>query len=262
MYKAVQDHHSWVVRCSQKGRKCLDNSHPGDPPDSGAFEITGRFMMRLVTSFFPGRSPLNSTGATLLRAFSVVHADGQSTSRSTWASHSQSQSEVEPSQKPNLRDSALMTNLSPRVIWEDSPHCPSVLGAILHHSGDAVLHVGLCRQKADATVKVLRETLRFHGLVVLCSNRDESTHGAALLRAFRAFNVVHAGSQLEARLSCASRNQSKSGVHPSQTAELREIAHMASLSPQMYEGGSHQQAHANSNGLRRPRAAAATAQVH
>ena len=127
-------------------------------------------MMRFVTSCITGRSPQTSAGATLLRAFSVVLADGP-----TWASRSQSQSGVQPSQKPNSAIFVLVTNLSSHVIEEDSPHRPTVLGAIRHRSGDAVLHVGLCRQNADASVNVLREPLRFHGLVVLFSFRHESS---------------------------------------------------------------------------------------
>ena len=69
--------------------------------------------------------------------------------------------------KTYLCDFALMTNLSSRVIEGESPHHSSTPGANYHQCGDAVLQVGLCRQNADATVDVLREPLRFHGLVVL-----------------------------------------------------------------------------------------------
>ena len=49
---------------------------------------------------------------------------------------------------------------------------------------------------------------------------------------------------MKARMSCGSRNPTQTGVHPSQAAELREYAHMASLSPQTYEKASQQKAHA------------------
>ena len=52
--------------------------------DSTAFESTRRFMMRLVASCITERHPRTSAGATLLRAFNGVHADGQSTSRRPW----------------------------------------------------------------------------------------------------------------------------------------------------------------------------------
>ena len=68
-----------------------------------------------------------------------------------------------------------MTNLSSPVIEEDSPHRPTVLGAVRHLSQNAVMHVSLCRQNADASVNVLREPLRFHGLVELFSFRLESS---------------------------------------------------------------------------------------
>ena len=38
-----------------------------------------------------------------------------------------------------------------------------------------MLHVGLCRQNADATLSVLQETLRFHFHIILCSSRHESS---------------------------------------------------------------------------------------
>ena len=76
--------------------------------------------------------------------------------------------------KTPIRDFVRMNKLSSHVTEEDSPHRPAVLGAN-RHSGGAVLHVGLCRQNADATVNFLRETLRFHGHIVLCSFRHESS---------------------------------------------------------------------------------------
>ena len=78
--------------------------------------------------------------------------------------------------KTYLCDFALMTNLSSWVIEGESPHHSSTPGANHHQRRDAVLQVGLCRQNADATVDVLREPLRFHGLVVLNSFRHESRH--------------------------------------------------------------------------------------
>ena len=81
-----------------------------------------------------------------------------------------------PYTKTYLCDFALMTNLSFRVIEEESPHHPTALGAIHHQCEDVVLHAGLCRQTTDTTVDGQREPLRFHGLVVLFSLRRESRH--------------------------------------------------------------------------------------
>ena len=67
-----------------------------------------------------------------------------------------------------------MTNLGSQVIEEDSPHRPAVLGAFRHHSGDGVLHVGLCRQNADATVNVLRRRTLQLSTRVQCSFRREA----------------------------------------------------------------------------------------
>ena len=124
--------------------------------------------MRFVTSCITRRSPQTFAGATLLRAFSVVLADGP-----TWASRSQSQSGVQPSQKPNSAIFVLMTNLGSQVIEEDSPHRPAILGAFRHHSGDAVLHVGLCRQNADATVNDPRRRTFQLPTRVQCSTRGK-----------------------------------------------------------------------------------------
>ena len=85
--------------------------------------------MRFVTSCITGRSPQTFAGATLLRAFSVVHSDGP-----TWASRSQPQSGVQLSQKPNSAIFVLVTNLSSQVIEEDSPHRPPVLGETSYSS--------------------------------------------------------------------------------------------------------------------------------
>ena len=49
--------------------------------DSAAFEGAGRFKIHLVASCNMVRHPLTSVGDTLLRAFSGVHVDGQSTAR-------------------------------------------------------------------------------------------------------------------------------------------------------------------------------------
>ena len=98
-----------------------------------------------------------------------MHADSQSTSRRPGPRAANRR--VGPSfTKTHLCDFALMTNLSSRVIEEESPHHPSTLGAIHHQCGDVALHVGLCRQNADTTVDVLRKPLRLHGLVIFSAS--------------------------------------------------------------------------------------------
>ena len=107
--------------------------------DTAAFEIAGRCMMRLVPSSITRRSPRTPTGATLLTAFSVVHADGPSNpmvdlvlAQPIAVKH---RNGVHPQRKPNSRDFALMANLSSQVAVEDTPH----------RNVDTVLPIGLRR---------------------------------------------------------------------------------------------------------------------
>ena len=77
---------TWSAARVQLPRRPFLSHHSFKRSGTAAFEIAGRCMMRLVTSCIKGRSPRTSAGATLLRAFSVVRAYGQSTSWSTWVS--------------------------------------------------------------------------------------------------------------------------------------------------------------------------------
>ena len=115
--------------------------------------------------------------------------------------------------KTYLCDFAIMTKLSSRVIEGESPHH-------YHQCGDAVLQVGLCRQNADATVEVLREPLRFHRLVVLCSFRLESRHTQrshryrmtvqdAACAALQARAIAAAPKQTRVQQTASTRNQNK-----------------------------------------------------
>ena len=66
---------------SKYGLETLSDFRSHHPCRFNSFESTGRFIMRLVTSCITGRHPRTPAGATLLRSFNGVHADGQSTSR-------------------------------------------------------------------------------------------------------------------------------------------------------------------------------------
>ena len=84
LVQQVQERDSWLTRGRNTDATApmILSSRPSatleviNRPDSAACEITGRFMMRLVTSCITGRHPRAPAGATLLRA--TVEAARQS----------------------------------------------------------------------------------------------------------------------------------------------------------------------------------------
>ena len=100
-------------------------------------------------------------------------------------------------------------------------------------------------------------------LVTSCATgrSPQASIGATLLKDIEPQALCMLAANRSRGLSCASRNQSQTGVHHSQTTELRDIAHMASLSPQCARGRlvSSCTCKAQLNSLRRLRATAATA---
>ena len=128
----------------------------------------------------------------LLRAFSGVHADGQSTSRRPGPRVANRREEF------NLCD-LLKTNLSSRVIEGEPPHRPSNPGANHFQRGDAVLQVGLYRQNAG-------EPPRFHGLVALYSfDTSPDTHSEVTETAWRC--KMPSCAALQARATAAAPKQ-------------------------------------------------------
>ena len=84
LVQQVQERDSWLTSGRNTGATApmVLSSRPSatleaiNRPDSAVFEITGRFMMRLVTSCITGRRPRALAGATLPRA--TVEATRQS----------------------------------------------------------------------------------------------------------------------------------------------------------------------------------------
>ena len=126
------------------------------------------------------------------------------------------------------------------MIEGESPHHSSTPGANYHQCGDAVLQVGLCRQNADATVDVLREPLRFHGLVVLYSFRLESRH---TYRSHRDRMAVQDAScaALQARATAAAPKLTRV-QHPASTRN-QNIKHRRNTSTETEKPTRFQRAH-------------------
>ena len=135
----IQDRHSWFTRGRSAGATAptILSSRPSATleaitrTDSAAYESAGRYMTRLVTTCITGRRPQTPAGATCREP-------------STECMLTASQPHVDPGlaqpiaeKSPHytriyLCDFALMTNLSFRVIKEESQHHPTALGAIHH----------------------------------------------------------------------------------------------------------------------------------